>query len=410
MMEKTESPQQMSIKKRILIVDDDIDSCNLLRAIFTTKGFETLASQDGTSAIKTIHQTAPDVIILDVMLPNMDGWEIYRKIRDFCDTPVVFLSALGSEENAIRALEIGAYDYIRKPFSNREIVTRIEALFDRLAPRIPEKNWVFVPNWGLSNQISVSVVIPTLNEAKNLDQVLPRLPMQLIDEVILVDGFSTDGTVEIAKKLLPSIKVVYQHVRGKGAALRAGYKASSGQIIVVLDADGSHDPREIPRFIANLIEGSDIVKGSRFSHGGGTTDMPRYRRIGNDFFTLLVNLLFNGTITDLCYGYHAFWRYCLDVIDLENFNGFEIDAAIYVRAIKARLRLTEVPSFEGYRFHGIGKLKTIPDGFRVLKTILNEYIGSFVQGNPDNYPGFRSMEDFDKRIITSIDAKGENIQ
>ena len=148
--------------------------------------------------------------------------------------------------------------------------------------------------------------------------------------------------------------------------MRAGYQNASGDIIIVLDADGSNDPREIPRFIMALSEGSDFVKGSRFAPGGGTTDMSRVRQIGNKFFVFLVNLFFNVHFTDLCYGYHAFWRYCLDDLNLDDVNGFEIDTAIYVRSLLMRLRLTEVPSFEGYRFRGEGKLRTIPDGFRVI--------------------------------------------
>src|SRR4030095_15685068 len=99
-------------------------------------------------------------------------------------------------------------------------------------------------------------------------------PFDWVDEVILVDGLSTDGTAEIATRLLPSIKVVLEKKRGKGVALQAGYKAASGDIIIVLDCDGSNDPREIPRFVSALMQGADLVKGSRFAPGGGTTDMP----------------------------------------------------------------------------------------------------------------------------------------
>jgi len=180
----------------------------------------------------------------------------------------------------------------------------------------------------VENQYTVSVILPTLNEAKNLPLVLPRLPLDVIDEVILVDGRSTDGTVAMARQLLPQIHVVLEPKPGKGAALRAGYRAASGDILVVLDADGSNDPREVPRFVRSLLEGADFVKGSRFAHRGGTTDMPRYRQWGNGGFVHLVNLLFGSTFTDLCYGFHAFWRYCLDAIDVDQVDGFEIDTAL----------------------------------------------------------------------------------
>jgi len=235
----------------------------------------------------------------------------------------------------------------------------------------------------------VSVVIPTLNEAHNLPLVLPYLPLNWIDEVILVDGRSTDGTVEVAKRLLPTIKVVLETRPGKGVAMQSGFAATAGDIIVTLDADGSNDPREIPRMVQCLMEGADFVKGSRFAHGGGTTDMPRFRKWGNWALGTVVNVLFNGAYTDLCYGYHAFWRYCLGVVNGAHADGFEVDTAIYIRLLRHRLRVQEVPSFEGYRFFGIGKLQTLPDGLRILWTIFREWRQGLRDQPNQVYLGFR---------------------
>src|SRR5713226_2654188 len=110
----------------------------------------------------------------------------------------------------------------------------------------------------------ISVVIPARNEAPNLRYVLPSIP-PVVDEVILVDGCSTDNTVEVAQDLLPSIRIIRQKGRGKGDALRLGFAASSGDIIVMLDADGSADPQEISRFVEVLMAGNDFAKGSRFT-------------------------------------------------------------------------------------------------------------------------------------------------
>jgi glycosyltransferase involved in cell wall biosynthesis len=239
---------------------------------------------------------------------------------------------------------------------------------------------------------TVSVIIPTLNEAKNLPLVFPYLPMSWIDEVILVDGRSTDNTVEVARQLLPSVKVVMEKRKGKGIAMRSGYEAASGDILVVIDADGSHDPREIPRYVLALMQGADFVKGSRFAPGGGTTDMPAYRKAGNAAFIIMGNVLFGVSFTDICYGYHAFWKYCLDAIDLSNMDGFEIDTAIYLQAVRSRLRIVEVPSFEGYRFHGSSNLRTIPDGFRVLRTIGTEWLAHLREKDEDVYMGFRGFK------------------
>ncbi len=94
----------------------------------------------------------------------------------------------------------------------------------------------------------ISVVVPARNEAQNLSHVLPFIP-SFIDEVILVDGNSSDNTVEVARQLLPSIRIITQTGKGKGDALRAGFAACTGDIIVMLDADGSADPKEISHFL-----------------------------------------------------------------------------------------------------------------------------------------------------------------
>jgi glycosyltransferase involved in cell wall biosynthesis len=218
--------------------------------------------------------------------------------------------------------------------------------------------------------VKISVVIPTLNEEENLAYVLPGI-QQWVDEVILVDGNSSDQTVNVARRLYPSVRVVMQEGRGKGAALRTGFAAATGDIIIMLDADGSTDPAEIPLFVGALLSGADFAKGSRFLQGGGTTDMPLYRQLGNWGFVSIVRLIFGGKYTDLCYGYNAFWKRVLPLLELDC-HGFEVETMMNVRALKAGLQITEVPSFEFSRIHGRGHLKTIPDGWRVLKTILRE--------------------------------------
>jgi glycosyltransferase involved in cell wall biosynthesis len=219
----------------------------------------------------------------------------------------------------------------------------------------------------------VTVVIPTLNEAENLPHVLPYIP-DCVDEVVLVDGQSTDDTVELARTLYPAVRVVMEPTPGKGAALRAGFAAASGDIIVTLDADGSTDPAEIPAYLETLLAGADFAKGSRFLPGGGTSDMPGYRFLGNWAFVMLVRLLFGGRYTDLCYGYNAFWARVLGPLALDA-DGFEIETLMNVRALQAGLRVVEVPSFESKRVYGSGRLRTIPDGWRVLCTICSEWWG-----------------------------------
>lgn len=217
---------------------------------------------------------------------------------------------------------------------------------------------------------TVSVVVPTLNEAKNLPHVLPGIP-DWVHEVVLVDGGSTDGTISVAKELRDDVVVIEDLTPGKGAALRRGFDAATGDIIVMIDADGSMDPGEIPRFVGALVGGADFAKGSRFCHGGGTTDMEWYRKAGNAVLTLMVRLGFGGRYSDLCYGYNAFWASSVDRLHLDA-DGFEIETLMNIRALRAGLEVTEVPSFESERIFGSSHLNTITDGWRVLKTIIRE--------------------------------------
>jgi glycosyltransferase involved in cell wall biosynthesis len=219
-------------------------------------------------------------------------------------------------------------------------------------------------------QPRVSVVIPALNEAENLPYVLPRIPAD-VDEVILVDGHSSDDTVALARRLLPDIRIVAQEGTGKGSALRSGFEAATGDVIVMLDADGSTDPAEIYLFVGGLRAGADFVKGSRFATGGGTADMPLHRQLGNKMFIVLTWLLFGARYTDLCYGYNAFWADVLPLLALDA-TGFEVETMMNIRAHRVGLRIAEVPSFEHSRRYGEGRLRTFADGWRVLKTIFSE--------------------------------------
>jgi len=169
-------------------------------------------------------------------------------------------------------------------------------------------------NGGAISSPRVSVIIPTRNEALNLPLVLEHIPAAY--EVVVVDGHSTDGSLDVAKALRPGAIVLTQTRRGKGNAMACGFAAATGDILVMLDADGSADPREIPRYVRALMEGADFAKGTRFAAGGGSDDITRIRRMGNWGLNAVVNILYRTSYSDLCYGYNAFWRHCLPTLDL----------------------------------------------------------------------------------------------
>ena len=222
--------------------------------------------------------------------------------------------------------------------------------------------------------VRISVIIPAHNEAKNLQYVLPLIP-NWVHEVILVDGHSTDDTIEVARRILPEIRAIQQSGKGKGNALQCGLAASSGDIIVMMDADGSTNPQEMSRFIEVLLTGADFAKGSRFIGDGGSDDITLVRKLGNRVLSVIVNSLFRIRFTDLCYGYNAFWKECLNFFEVDC-EGFEVETLINLRVYKARLNIIEVPSYEHLRIYGTSNLRALSDGWRVLTVIVKEWMNA----------------------------------
>jgi glucosyl-dolichyl phosphate glucuronosyltransferase len=217
---------------------------------------------------------------------------------------------------------------------------------------------------------TVSVVIPVKNEARNLPVVLSSLPAW-VTEIVLVDGHSVDDTVAVARQCQPGIKVLTQPGAGKGDALLAGFGACTGDIIVMMDGDGSTHGGEIVRFVGALVAGADFAKGSRFASSGGSDDITLGRRLGNRVLSGLVNLAFGTQYTDLCYGFNAFWAEHLPALYLDC-HGFEIETVMNIRAAKAALRVQEIPSHERPRGHGESNLRVFFDGWRILRAITAE--------------------------------------
>ena len=257
------------------------------------------------------------------------------------------------------------------------------------------------------NRPSVSVVVPTLNEAANLPHVLRRLSPGM-EELIVVDGHSVDDTVSVVKELRPDARVILQNRRGKGNALACGFAAATGDIIVMIDADGSTDPTEIPRFLNPLVEGADFVKGSRYMDGGGSTDITGLRSAGNKALGASVNVLFGTRYTDLCYGYSAFWRRCLPQLQIDC-DGFEVETVLNIRAAKAGLRVIEVPSQEEDRIHGVSNLNAWRDGKRVLRTIVRERFTRLPEPNHEWHPEFDELVSGFELGTAELNSSGRGI-
>jgi glycosyltransferase involved in cell wall biosynthesis len=217
---------------------------------------------------------------------------------------------------------------------------------------------------------TVSLVIPAYNEARNIPWVFQEIP-RCVDEVLLVDGDSYDATERMARLCRPNTRILRQDAPGKGSALRTGFRAARCDYVVMLDADGSMWPGEIPHYIHFLDNGYDFVKGSRYVAGGGSQDLTPIRSFGNKVLVAATNLLYDAGLTDLCYGFCAFRRSFLDELDLHA-PGFEIETEMVAHALRSGLRVAEVPSLELPRRAGRSHLHAISDGRRVLRTLLAE--------------------------------------
>ncbi len=216
----------------------------------------------------------------------------------------------------------------------------------------------------------ITVLICALNEAESLPYVLPKIP-NWVDEILLVDGHSVDGTVEVAKKIRPEIKVLHQPGKGKGDALKCGVKHASGDIIVTLDADKATDPEEMPKFIEPLLDGYDFAKGSRFVQGF-PPNKPKHRILGNLIIAATFNILFFRRYTDLCSGYNAFWKNRVKEINLWSSDGFQNEPLINVRIRKKGLRVIEVGHLDQGRAKGEVKESSWRQGFKAIKSIVRE--------------------------------------
>ena len=221
-------------------------------------------------------------------------------------------------------------------------------------------------------QKNISLVIPTLNEVLNIKEVFSNIP-EFVDEIIVVDGNSTDGTRDEILKIRKDAKIIIEKPRGKGAAIRTGFEKATGDLIIMMDADGSHDPKEIPRLLEPVLDGYEASKGSRLLPGGGSDDFTPFRRLGNNIFVAMVNGIYGAHYTDLCYGYRAFKREALEKLHCIS-NGFEIETEQSVLMRKKSVKVKEVPSFEARRKNGNSNLNSIRDGWRILSVIFKNIL------------------------------------
>ena len=221
--------------------------------------------------------------------------------------------------------------------------------------------------------MQISVIIPAYNEEKTIREIVRRVQaMQIAQEILVVDDGSTDKTREILAELnghAPVRVLVHERNQGKGAAVRTGIQAATGEVIIIQDADLEYDPRDYPALLRPIDEGiAEVVFGSRFL-GGARRPAMFWHMVANKILTLVTNILYNNILTDMETGYKLFLRKVVEDMPLHA-RGFEFEPEFTAKVLKRKARIFEVPITFNPRNYEEGKKIKMRDAFVALWALL----------------------------------------
>jgi len=229
------------------------------------------------------------------------------------------------------------------------------------------------------NNSIVSVVIPAYNEEENIGNLLLRTNATLETigvpyEIIVVDDGSVDETGLTAMKYKATV-LSNGNNRGKGYALKKGMRNANGSVLITMDADGSHQPEDIPKLLVPLLNGADIVLGSRFIGKQEQYSTKKLHVFGNKLFNLLILLLTRRRITDSQTGFRAYKKKIIEEIEITS-NGYEVDTELIVKTLKNGYMVHEESITSERRKKGSSYLNPLRDGIKIFKTIVMASINS----------------------------------
>lgn len=221
--------------------------------------------------------------------------------------------------------------------------------------------------------MKLTVIIPVYNEKATILELYDRVKsVEIVDEIIIIDDGSTDGTSELLAGLDDKMTRIISHDRnlGKGASIRSGFKNSSGDVIIIQDADLEYDPIQYAKLISPIIDGmADVVYGSRFISGDYRRVFYFWHYLGNKFLTLLSNMLTNLNLSDMETCYKVFRRDVLQRVSIEE-NRFGFEPEITAKIAKLNIKIFEIGISYSGRTYGEGKKIGWKDGVEAIKCII----------------------------------------
>jgi C-methyltransferase C-terminal domain/Glycosyl transferase family 2/Methyltransferase domain len=223
----------------------------------------------------------------------------------------------------------------------------------------------------VSERLTTTLLLPTLDEIEAVRVIVPQLRKDWVDEILVIDGGSTDGTVEFMRAA--GLDVHMQTVRGYGEGMLEALHLAKGDVVIEFNPDGNSIPEDILRIIAKINEGYDLVIGSRYRDGAKSDDDDWVTALGNWMFTTIVNLLFGTRYTDVLVGFRAYRRKAALQLDLDA-PGLSWPCQSSTRFARAGLRVTEIPANEPARIGGKRKMMPLRTGWQITKLILRDFI------------------------------------
>lgn len=225
-----------------------------------------------------------------------------------------------------------------------------------------------------------TLFIPTLNEIDGLKHIMPRIQRDWVDEIIFVDGDSTDGTREWLEER--GYTVIRQTGKGLALAYWDCFDVATGDVIIGFSPDGNSLPEAIPKLVAKMREGYDMVIASRYLDGARSDDDDLVTGFGNWMFTRVVNLIYGGHYTDVNVMYRAFRKDLVTRLDLTRSRHPFLELELVIRSLKHGLRVTEIPADEPRRIGGVRKLRVLYNGSVACYAILKELVVHRVDRRP----------------------------